>query len=201
MTEPEAALADVLWVAREHSTMVAARWAGWTRKRVVAARQRYDNYSRGRGHPTAAELAAEPARPDCRCPFCRGFHEYGARSLTEAVTLAEQARTRPAWEYHARMQAALAHLRPDVDDEDWRQRTACRGYPPSWWFPSIASMRAWDDVEAPGKVVCRSCPVRQPCLEAALERGEPDGVWGGLDPWERRRLVRSRRTDEAPVSL
>lgn len=26
---------------------------------------------------------------------------------------------------------------------------------------------------------CRGCPLRQQCFDAALERGEPWGVWGG----------------------
>jgi WhiB family redox-sensing transcriptional regulator len=29
------------------------------------------------------------------------------------------------------------------------------------------------------KSLCRRCPVRLACLEGALERGEPWGVWGG----------------------
>ncbi|GAA3610913.1 transcriptional regulator WhiB7 [Marihabitans asiaticum] len=29
------------------------------------------------------------------------------------------------------------------------------------------------------KSLCASCPVRQSCLDGALERGEPWGVWGG----------------------
>jgi WhiB family transcriptional regulator, redox-sensing transcriptional regulator len=29
------------------------------------------------------------------------------------------------------------------------------------------------------KEACQECPLRRPCLEAALERGEPWGVWGG----------------------
>jgi WhiB family redox-sensing transcriptional regulator len=29
------------------------------------------------------------------------------------------------------------------------------------------------------KVVCHGCPVRQACLDGALERREPWGVWGG----------------------
>lgn len=29
------------------------------------------------------------------------------------------------------------------------------------------------------KLVCADCPIRVQCLEAALERKEPHGVWGG----------------------
>jgi WhiB family redox-sensing transcriptional regulator len=29
------------------------------------------------------------------------------------------------------------------------------------------------------KELCASCPIREACLSAALERGEPHGVWGG----------------------
>jgi WhiB family redox-sensing transcriptional regulator len=29
------------------------------------------------------------------------------------------------------------------------------------------------------KVLCADCPIRRQCLDAALERGEPWGVWGG----------------------
>jgi WhiB family redox-sensing transcriptional regulator len=29
------------------------------------------------------------------------------------------------------------------------------------------------------KAICRECPVRLPCLEGAIERREPWGVWGG----------------------
>lgn len=35
-----------------------------------------------------------------------------------------------------------------------------------------------DEVEL-AKAVCASCPVREPCLEGALQRAEPWGVWGG----------------------
>lgn len=34
------------------------------------------------------------------------------------------------------------------------------------------------DLEA-AKALCRECPLRQPCLDEAIDRAEPWGVWGG----------------------
>jgi WhiB family redox-sensing transcriptional regulator len=36
------------------------------------------------------------------------------------------------------------------------------------------------------------CPVRPQCLDAALERGELFGIWGGLSREDRAALKRSR---------
>ena len=35
------------------------------------------------------------------------------------------------------------------------------------------------------RVLCAGCPLRQPCLEGAIERREEYGIYGGLDPDER----------------
>ncbi len=42
------------------------------------------------------------------------------------------------------------------------------------------------------KTLCRPCPLRQMCLEGALERGEPWGVWGGELFAEGRVIARKR---------
>jgi WhiB family redox-sensing transcriptional regulator len=49
----------------------------------------------------------------------------------------------------------------------------CRAGDADLWFAERP-----EDVEA-AKALCRDCPVRQRCLEGALERHEPWGVWGG----------------------
>jgi len=69
----------------------------------------------------------------------------------------------------------------------WRHQAACRGIDPEIFFP---------DEEAPGdtaKAVCVRCPVRQPCLEWALATREKEGVWGGCDERDRRRILRQSR--------
>ena len=49
----------------------------------------------------------------------------------------------------------------------------CRVYDPELWFAESPS-----DVED-AKTLCVACPVRALCLDGALERREPWGVWGG----------------------
>jgi WhiB family redox-sensing transcriptional regulator len=69
----------------------------------------------------------------------------------------------------------------------WRQRAACRGIDPDVFYP------ASDEEADEAKAICAVCPVRQLCLEHALAFREREGVWGGLNERERRRLVRQRR--------
>lgn len=40
--------------------------------------------------------------------------------------------------------------------------------------------------------ICAECPVQAQCLESALAADEEYGIWGGLDPRERRNLKRRR---------
>jgi WhiB family transcriptional regulator, redox-sensing transcriptional regulator len=49
----------------------------------------------------------------------------------------------------------------------------CRTADPELWFAESPS-----EVEH-AKALCQGCPVRTTCLDGALERREPWGVWGG----------------------
>jgi WhiB family redox-sensing transcriptional regulator len=53
---------------------------------------------------------------------------------------------------------------------------------------------------AEAKLWCRRCPVQERCLAEALERGEPYGVWGGMDEQERRELLRHRAAARAEAT-
>ncbi len=73
---------------------------------------------------------------------------------------------------------------------DWRLAAACRDLDTAVFFPET------EDEIAVAKAVCATCPVREACLEFALITRQDDGVWGGLDENERRR-VRRRRQEAA----
>lgn len=79
---------------------------------------------------------------------------------------------------------ALTNPRTDVR---WREDAACRGVDTDVFFPVT------DEEAAPAKAICATCPVREECLEFALETRQEEGVWGGLTETERRRLRRRRR--------
>jgi WhiB family transcriptional regulator, redox-sensing transcriptional regulator len=69
----------------------------------------------------------------------------------------------------------------------WRQKAACQGLDPEIFYPPS------EEEAEEAKVICGQCPVRQLCLEHALNGRERDGVWGGRTERERRRLLRQRR--------
>ncbi|GKQ35610.1 WhiB family transcriptional regulator [Streptomyces sp. A012304] len=76
--------------------------------------------------------------------------------------------------------------------DDWRQRAACRHEDPELFFPIGTSGPALMQTEQ-AKAVCRRCPVREPCLEWAMETDQTLGVWGGTSESERRAMKRRIR--------
>jgi WhiB family redox-sensing transcriptional regulator len=70
---------------------------------------------------------------------------------------------------------------------DWFDDAACRDADTDVFFPTS------DAHAAEAKAICAICPVREECLEFALEVRPPDGVWGGLTPIERHRTIRRRQ--------
>lgn len=72
----------------------------------------------------------------------------------------------------------------------WRERAECRRLGARPFFRArLDAPAASPSAVAAAKEVCALCPVQPQCLRHALRRGEPAGVWGGLDPRERRRLL------------
>ena len=77
---------------------------------------------------------------------------------------------------------------------DWREADACAHADPDLFFPISSTGRAWSRSRrlkrpAPG------CPVRQACLEFALEHDLMNGIWGGTTPEDRLAWRHERRPD------
>lgn len=66
----------------------------------------------------------------------------------------------------------------------------CAGLPPAWFFPEREAGQ--DNHGDQAKAACRVCPVREACLEGAVERNEPAGIWGGAGEARRRQLRKVR---------
>lgn len=81
--------------------------------------------------------------------------------------------------------------------DDWRHWAECRrdGHDPETWHPVGNTAAAIAQAEE-AKAVCRTCPVMEQCRQYALEHRIDEGIWGGLDERERRRIHR-RKTARA----
>jgi WhiB family redox-sensing transcriptional regulator len=68
----------------------------------------------------------------------------------------------------------------------WQDRGACRDHDPEIFFPAVGKSGE------PAKRICRSCPVMAECRNEAIDRGERNGIWGGLAPDEITEIRRAR---------
>ncbi len=76
-------------------------------------------------------------------------------------------------------------------EDTWQLRAACRGPQSTVFFPPASFERKDEKAEREGraKEICRTCPVRTPCLEYAIGIKEPHGIWGGLNEAERKAVA------------
>jgi hypothetical protein len=95
------------------------------------------------------------------------------RSLRTAPEAVRRVRRDP------RFRAALDGRIPEAQ---WRSRGECLRHDPELFFPNAAE----DPADA--LRICGECEVAGPCLAAALDAGECDGVWGATTPDERRAM-------------
>ena len=83
---------------------------------------------------------------------------------------------------------------------EWRAASACLSADPELFFP-IAQGSAADRQISTALRVCAGCPVRQQCLDFAIQTGEAHGIWGGTTADERirarRRAMRRRKEHQA----
>ena len=75
---------------------------------------------------------------------------------------------------------------------DWREAGACAHADPDLFFPISWTGRALPQI-AKARAICAVCPVRQTCLDYALEYDLMYGIWGGTTPEDRQAGRRERR--------
>ncbi len=76
----------------------------------------------------------------------------------------------------------------------WQQAGSCRAPGAAAdFYPPMHVERRHERLarEHRAKQICEACPVRQRCLEHAVDTDERYGIWGGLDQDERRSLRRT----------
>jgi WhiB family redox-sensing transcriptional regulator len=73
--------------------------------------------------------------------------------------------------------------------DNWREHAACRHEDPDLFFPVGTTGPALLQARQ-AKTVCGRCPVRDQCLDWALDTGQTLGIWGGTTEGERRALKR-----------
>ena len=81
-----------------------------------------------------------------------------------------------------------------VQHQDWEDQALCR------WVPDAGEIFFSEDLGdiAAAKRVCAGCPVLAQCLEAAIDRAEPWGVWGGQLFLNGKALASKRRRGRPP---
>ena len=81
------------------------------------------------------------------------------------------------------------------EDTTWRIAALCRCDDAVHFFaPNRLERKEEKDFrEAQARAICGRCPVRDVCLDYAIDVGETHGIWGGLNELQRRRL-RERRS-------
>ena len=80
---------------------------------------------------------------------------------------------------------------------NWRDDAACLTSARDLFFPVGSAGPASIQVQE-AKQVCARCPVRDACLEWALESHVDHGVWGGLSEEERRSMKRRMTRKRSP---
>lgn len=78
-------------------------------------------------------------------------------------------------------------MTPPTSAPEWADTAACKGLDPTIFYPVTD-----EDADA-AKQICEVCPVKDICLEHAIEHREHNGIWGGATEKERQRIVRRRR--------
>jgi WhiB family redox-sensing transcriptional regulator len=75
-------------------------------------------------------------------------------------------------------------------DHSWHSEALCRGSSPELFFFEAGQSKRKNYVV---ENYCKLCPVKQRCLDYALNNDIRFGVWGGLTQAERNRILSERK--------
>ncbi len=76
-------------------------------------------------------------------------------------------------------------------EQQWKEMGACKGVPVGVFYPD-STKKGFQALLKQALAICETCPVKEECLEHALEH-ERFGVWGGQSERGRLRIKRARR--------
>jgi WhiB family transcriptional regulator, redox-sensing transcriptional regulator len=84
-----------------------------------------------------------------------------------------------------------AAIRPIITTEelDWQLHGQCRGLDANETDETFYADRTSKKTTEFAKRICRTCPVIAECGTWALNNREMYGVWGGMDRFERARIL------------
>ena len=97
-------------------------------------------------------------------------------------------------------QAKVAYKRtdnpfaPDTNQAPKISSLPCHSSDPELFFSEQAA------VIAQAKALCSSCPMKAKCLQGALSRAEPVGVWGG-ELFDEGQVIQSKRSPGRPAKV
>jgi WhiB family redox-sensing transcriptional regulator len=76
-----------------------------------------------------------------------------------------------------------------LDKIDEVGQVPCRNFPDTF-YPEGGEIKRREDTQI-AKSLCQICPIIDDCRKYALEAKEEFGIWGGLDPEERRNFLKT----------
>jgi WhiB family redox-sensing transcriptional regulator len=76
-----------------------------------------------------------------------------------------------------------------IDRPRWQRDALCKDHDTNIFYPAPGDV----ELLRKAKGICKECPVRQNCLEYALDNSERFGIWGGKSARERMLILRAKR--------
>ena len=85
-------------------------------------------------------------------------------------------------------------FQPEINQNVQMLSLPCHSADPELFFNDSA------EVVAQAKALCGGCPMKAKCLQGALSRAEPCGVWGG-ELFDEGQVIQSKRSPGRPVKV